>query len=422
MIETIESKFSKPSAVDYKNDTRLNYNSDDNIRNKIESLGTTKDQIPGVDVEYYLNELEKYIDSQALQTKKPLDAIIVILDKLQGNGKVDHSNFFNRVIFNHLMEFGNYNREIPVETREFFKTYFTAYESMRMNRTLISGDITYLTQQVDKLKKKLNSLKAKQETFDQTGLSNVSKLKFDIAELKFAQNYQKNEKLKLLIEFDGEKQEIELEIENLRKIYKLKVKNLSKKVSVKLMKYNSLDENWSTIPLERLILKDLDEKAVCKEYSFENFGDVSINFIWINSKIGFINKNLAQVENSIFNNQINLEHLDKSMKYLEKPFEKIFKELNFDNKNYNSNFSKKETGMVYVEKHEVEMSEKIDTAIVKITGNPLIVWENILFFVNKVILVMLMISFFYRSDFITVIILILFILVNYMWFNSWFAN
>lgn len=397
MLETLESIVSKESG-----EQRVTYHSEINNKFSTETVGT-KENITGIDVEYCLNELEKYIDHQALETSKPMDSIVNILDKLQNGGKVNQSNLFNRLMFMHIIEFGNLTQDSPIYVKDFFRTYFTAYESMRANRALCGNEISYLVKQLDKLKKKLNSLKAKEEV-EVNGLTNVSKLKFDISEIRFVQNHNRNEKLRLFIEYDKETKEIDIANENVRKIFKIKINKLDKKVNVKLMKFNNLREDWNTIPLESYHLKDLHEKAQTKEYLFENFGEVVVNFIWINSKIGFINKNVADVEQRITNYQMNLEQLDKSIKYLEKPFENLFKELNFENKVYNFNNYQQQGsgGFAYVDRNELDISETIDSAIVKITGNPLIVWENILFFMNRVILLMLVISYYFRPDFLTV--------------------
>lgn len=55
---------------------------------------------------------------------------------------------------------------------------------------------------------------------------------------------------------------------------------------------------------------------------------------------------------------------------------------------------------------EIEVSEKIETFILKIIGKNIILWEKVFFFVNKIMLFALFPVFFYRCDYITVYTLI----------------
>ena len=137
-----------------------------------------------------------------------------------------------------------------------------------------------------------------------------------------------------------------------------------------------------------------------KSYEIANVGIVSISLAWINSKISYITKNITQLEMRLSENQLNFNLIDKSIKLLEYPFEEIFR--NIKNDAFLPHTELKSYSLNTIEKSQLEITEKIEDLVSKVTGQQLIVWENILFLINKIILILLIIVFLYRPDFVSV--------------------
>jgi hypothetical protein len=94
----------------------------------------------------------------------------------------------------------------------------------------------------------------------------------------------------------------------------------------------------------------------------------SVNFIWINSQVSFIANNLNRTEQKLLQAQLNFNLLDKSMRYLEEPFDSIFwntKRETFEEEHTNA----PNVGLTIIHKNEFDMTEKIEGIISKVTGN-----------------------------------------------------
>lgn len=142
------------------------------------------------------------------------------------------------------------------------------------------------------------------------------------------------------------------------------------KIKLKFLKYEAESHTWSTFPLEVIEIRTCYEEVLTRQYSLANFGDVTVSLIWINSKISFLNKSINDLEKSLIEDQLTLNVLDKSMKYMERPVEDLCKDrgdpdVNNDFPQYGTNSS----NAAIVEKNEMEITEQIDSAISQFVGN-----------------------------------------------------
>ena len=126
-------------------------------------------------------------------------------------------------------------------------------------------------------------------------------------------------------------------------------------------------------PMERFEMKECFENNLFKMYEIANVGYVTMSYVWINSEVSYITKNINKLEEKLINDQLNFELLDKSMKLLERPFEEVLKTVQQENFGH---IIAPNTGLAAVEKNEFEMTEKVEDVILKVTGQPLVIWEK----------------------------------------------
>jgi hypothetical protein len=415
----VDSSTTSPAR---KNGT-LSNNKIDNYSMRLESFLSAGGADPintQPDIEPYLQQLAKEIGEETLKSHMFLDGVVDFLDNLYLSTN-NPSGKFNRVLFMHIIEFGSFPKEAPILLADFFKYYFIVYESMKSNLHQTGIDCSSFSNEIEKLKIKLQKAKPLEKELE-NGITSNSKLMFDIKEIiyKGDKNIQSDNNIlgvrfKLEVSIDDQKMEVDLnDSSNIKKINKLPVnRSNGSKINVNLNQYNNngLIMTKST-PLDQFDLLSVFEAPIGKEYSIPNFGKVFINFIWINSKINFINKNISELEKKLLEYQLNFNFLEKSTMFLEEPFEKMMKSI-FDsthNIEYSNGYGGKNeispnNGLEIqkiVEKNQFEVSEKIENFIGRIVGNSIIIWENILFFINRILLLLLIFNFYYRADYATV--------------------
>jgi hypothetical protein len=152
--------------------------------------------------------------------------------------------------------------------------------------------------------------------------------------------------------------------------------------------------------MERFEMKECFENNIFKMYEIANVGYVTMSYVWINSEISYITKNINKSEEKLISDQLNFELLDKSMKILEHPFEEVLK-IN-QNESY-GHIIAPNAGFAAVEKNQFEMTEQVEDVILKVTGQHIVIWENIMILVNKIIMALLVITLLWKPDFVNVI-------------------
>jgi hypothetical protein len=137
-------------------------------------------------------------------------------------------------------------------------------------------------------------------------------------------------------------------------------------IEVKLLIYDVDVSDWVATPLETFSIKTCLESNTRRIYDINNVGQASINFLWINSQISFITNNLNKAEQRLIDAQLNFNLLDKSMRYLEEPFESIFR--NIKPETFDHNTQAPDTGLHIIENNEFDMTERLEGMISKVTG------------------------------------------------------
>jgi len=129
-------------------------------------------------------------------------------------------------------------------------------------------------------------------------------------------------------------------------------------------------------------VRECFDKYTDKVLEVANVGKVYLEMLYINSKVNFYNRQAAELEASLNEVQINFATLDKSMKHLELPFPDFFANLDKEEtktgEQYNDfheiNFEKglgknNQTVLTKIERNQMDVSERIENMILKITGN-----------------------------------------------------
>ena len=142
-----------------------------------------------------------------------LEQIADCLDQFSKNDK------FNRLVFDHIVEFGNFIHDAPILLSDFFELYCVVYETMKINRIEIGKDCYNLKTNIEIVNSKmLKHLKT--EKMFENGLTSNSKLKITIKNLHDAL-LNKNYVLNINIVGEGTFKEIQLLESNVNKKFKL---------------------------------------------------------------------------------------------------------------------------------------------------------------------------------------------------------
>ena len=99
---------------------------------------------------------------------------------------------------------------------DFFRSYFQVYESMKINRNIYAKECSNISFEIDNLKNKLILSKSHEQILE-TGLTNNSKLFFEIIDFKPIENAYRTD-TKIIICLDDLNEELELNLSNIKKI------------------------------------------------------------------------------------------------------------------------------------------------------------------------------------------------------------
>jgi hypothetical protein len=103
-------------------------------------------------IDYFQNELERSFESKMLR-----NSIVNLLDRLSSQTNKPYT--FNRGLFMHILDIGNFNKDSPIYIKDFFKIYFQIYENLKLNRESISIECFKIKSELQEMKQKLHSLK-----------------------------------------------------------------------------------------------------------------------------------------------------------------------------------------------------------------------------------------------------------------------
>jgi hypothetical protein len=103
---------------------------------------------------------------------------------------------------------------------DFFRSYFTVYESMKTNRSIYAGECSKLSGQAEGLKSKLATAKI-DETILDGGITSNSKFISELLNLELYDSVNKHTEAKLHITIGKEASELEIHRSNVKKIVKM---------------------------------------------------------------------------------------------------------------------------------------------------------------------------------------------------------
>jgi hypothetical protein len=140
------------------------------------------------------NEIRKMLEEKNIDISQYLylDQIISILDSL------NNRQIFNRVLLIHIVEFGQLNKEHPIELRSFFTSYFNVYENMKTKRVSYINQLIEMKKSLENLQRRMS--KHKNEVIYENGLTSNSCLKFQIRNLSYFSKFAERDNCRLVVE------------------------------------------------------------------------------------------------------------------------------------------------------------------------------------------------------------------------------
>ena len=388
-----------------------------------------KNIIEEIDIQHYLDGIKSDLQKVKidLDSRILLDKLAEALDELCSQNKNSNFKSFNRIIFQHVLDFKNLNRDsdVPILVSEFFNSYFLCYESMRKNKEMHGKICLNLTEKISSYKVEVNKEKETETLFDNGQTSN-SKVKIEIKDFQIFQdltetNLEKVFKGKsLILEYNEDSnvkgetpndnkfilKEILLNADSLHNSYQFGVSDINKSISIVLCSKTEMKK------LDEFYPRDFMDAVYEKIVNVPGIGEITFDIAYINSKVNFINKIIVEHEKEYEYNHVIFDELDFSIGLLEDPFKNFFDRLNSDperalhsevdpnkkafitkdNQSYVSNF----------QRNQIEASEKIESLLLSASGRKNIVWDTIYFLFNKIMLVCLVLVMSYRPDYASV--------------------
>lgn len=167
---------------------------------------------------FYLKQEE--IKLQLQENNSNLDQHLFIDQLVTLLNQMNKSEAFNRVLLMHVLDFGNINKETPINLKEFFKSYFSVIDNMKFNRNVQSNEISSLSKQIERYRNKL--VKHKGEVLLENGLTSNSFFQFFISKIEHKGDYT-GDKIKVIVENKEKSDSVNLNVdeESLRKKNKL---------------------------------------------------------------------------------------------------------------------------------------------------------------------------------------------------------
>lgn len=281
----------------------------------------------------------------------------------------------------------------PILLLDFFRCFFTVYESMKINREKLGIEISNFVKQMENRNNKKKTYLT-QETVLENGLTNNSKIRIYL-NTKNENSYIKENNLKfkfILLNSNNSNYFSEMNLNILDQKVKMKVDNSEARIRVSLI---DLNVSKLEMPLDEFSIREILDSKSFKTYNYNEMKFV-FSFIWVNSKINYYNKEITLLEEQINLNKEAINVLNNSIVHIEDTFRKYFQ-------NTGNKFEEIHIGTM---KGEIEISQKIEDYMLKIVGKEVIIWDTIVFITNKIILPFLFLLFFERSDFPTVLFII----------------
>ena len=137
--------------------------------------------------DYGIDKYMKMVDDELIKNGHRLSDSLFI-SQLSALVDTLSSNNFNKTLFNHILDFSNLDITKPIKLLDFFRGFFSVYETMKNNCTGKQNENLRLKGKKESLQEKIPSI-IKEEKIEANGLSTLSCLKII---LKYAKDAKGN--------------------------------------------------------------------------------------------------------------------------------------------------------------------------------------------------------------------------------------
>jgi hypothetical protein len=182
MLRKIQTTGANAISVDKEND--LSDNPFKKASTEIGGISILKfpTSVETYEVNHYLTTIEPEIKSVGLT----YDQRCYVEQIAENLDKINKSVFcifilnikdekFNRLILDHIVEYGGFKYDQPILLKDFFRIYFVVYENMKQNRIDLAKECQELKKEIDN---SINEVQKHQKTeqIQENGLTNNSEL------------------------------------------------------------------------------------------------------------------------------------------------------------------------------------------------------------------------------------------------------
>jgi hypothetical protein len=355
-----------------------------------------------VDIDKYMSIVEVELKKlgYSLENRAFIANIINILDKLIEPKK------FNKTIFFHILDFANLNRDSPILILDFFRSFFTVYESMKKNREKFAEEILNSNGKIQTTKNKIMKFQ-KEEKVLENGLTNYSSIKIELLISKIEtyalnqNNGPSNTKPTINIKFKVGKETKSIDINSLKRKTSFNVDSMELiENPLKIF----IEINGREHYIEKINIRNILDQEYFFKFSHQGM-TFDLGFLWINSRVNYYNKLISRLEAKIEENKENINVLNNCISHIEETFKKYFGQLGIGNSlsNSSSAVSLNVTGFkAGTMEKELQISQSIEDYVLKIVGKEVFVMDKIVFLFNKILILLLIFVFLQRHDTVTV--------------------
>lgn len=350
------------------------------------------------------------------ESRRAAESIVNGLDKLLEEQRDISSTKFNRILFSHILEFQSLDPSKPILVSEFINSYFLVYDSMKENKAKYAIKCKNFLDSINDAKSLVGPL-SNSEKLEEDGRTSTSCMR---AELKLIQIFQDNpDNMNLdavfsrcfisIVSAETKTEFIKIPLSNStlnnKPTFEFSMKNLNENIQVI---YVDETRRINKV-LEEFCPRDCYDFYLPKSYEIEDKGFLNLDLIYVNSRLNFWNKKIAEYEESHQEAHVTYDNLSSGIIMLEEPFTDymiIYNKNKREEHEVNpgdTDLGQKPPGYsAKIGRTEVEISEKIENAILGVSGKKCIVWETIYYLFNKIMLGSLIIVLLYRGDYASV--------------------
>jgi hypothetical protein len=260
-----------------------------------------------VDVDKYMTFVEQELKEIgfALNDRAFIAKIITILDRLIEPHK------FNKTIFFHILGFANLDRDSPIMLLDFFRSFFSVYESMKKNRDKLGNEITTIQNRIDSLVGKRNRCQIDEKILAD-GLTTNSQIKIRVSVKGIGQEVNlSSAALSIRFKLDNIVNDLDLATLNRKAVLPLTSIKLAEAPIRVLLLYEGVE-----VPIDIIKVKEILDNPLVKKYNY-NFFNYEITYVWINSKVNHYIKEISNLEAQNNENKESVDILNSSINHIE---------------------------------------------------------------------------------------------------------